>query len=96
MNRLALSFVLGFAIMGGIISCSEINRMNLRFEFTENERNDYLRAAARLRGISRTELMRTVVSKVLDDQLILAVLDDADRPRKPMTKWKKQHNNWIW
>lgn len=44
-------------------------------------RGDYLAAAARLRRMSRWHLLHKVVDKVLDDQLILAVMDDGDRPK---------------
>lgn len=41
---------------------------------------NYLESAARLRKMSRTKLLRTVIEIVLRDQLILSIMDDADRP----------------
>lgn len=52
--------------------------IHLKFD-TETERGAYLGAAARLRGISRKHLLDRVVNKLLDDQLILAVMDDGAR-----------------
>jgi hypothetical protein len=57
----------------------------------DTPRGTYLAAAARLRGVSSTHLLRNVVAKVLDDQLILAVMDDAERPRPPA---KGQARRW--
>ena len=41
---------------------------------------EYLASSARMRCISETQLMRKVVEFVLRDQLLLSILDDADRP----------------
>jgi hypothetical protein len=52
----------------------------------DTPRGDYLAAAARLRGISRWNLVHKLVDKVLDDQLILAVLDDDGERRRPSAR----------
>ena len=44
------------------------------------EQMDYFEASARIRGTTRTDLMERIVTRVLDDQLILAVLDDNSAP----------------
>lgn len=56
----------------------------------ETARGDYLAAAARLRGVSRTHLLRKLVDKVLDDQLILAVMDDGERQMPPKRKARQR------
>lgn len=68
--------------------------MNVTLEFKGEERNHYLETAARLRGMTRTRLIRRVLNKVLDDQLILAVLDDEEEgyKRKQETNWKRNWN----
>lgn len=60
-------------------------------QFTKDEQDNYWTAAARIRGISKTQLMNEVISKILDDQLILAILDDGDRKRKPLSWHMKRH-----
>lgn len=61
---------------------------NLQIE-TDEGANEYLEVAARIRGISRTVLLKRVLERVLHDQLIFAILDDTDDarcvtpPRKP-------------
>ena len=66
--------------------------MHLHLKLDANTpRGDYLAAAARLRGISRWNLLHKVVDKVLDDQLILAVMDDGDRPTQ-----KRKHASQEW
>ncbi len=42
----------------------------------DDERLNYLIASARLRNMSRTRLIRTLVETVLNDQLIQSILDD--------------------
>lgn len=46
----------------------------------EPTREEYLDSSARLRGISRTKLFRRLLDVILKDQMILSVLDDADKP----------------
>jgi hypothetical protein len=40
------------------------------------DRNNYLLASARLRGISRHKLIQRTFDAILDDQLFLSILDD--------------------
>jgi hypothetical protein len=49
----------------------------------DTPRGDYLAAAARIRRLSSSHLLRIVVDKLLDDQLILAVMDDDSKPYPP-------------
>ena len=39
---------------------------------------EYLQVAAKERGISRTRLVRVVMEKVVRDELVPKILDDAD------------------
>lgn len=48
----------------------------------------YLESSARIRGISRTALMRRVLETVLEEKLVLSVLDDDDAPKKPVARKK--------
>ena len=51
--------------------------LNLHLELSEAADN-YLRSSARIRGVSRTYLLNRVFEMVLEDQLILGILDDAE------------------
>jgi hypothetical protein len=44
---------------------------------TDTEQGDYLRMSAKTRDISLTRMVQTIINKVVEDQLITAVLDDA-------------------
>jgi hypothetical protein len=52
----------------------------IHFNFNEEQIN-YLEAAARLRGVMPSVIVRRVMNAVLTDQMILAILDDGDKPR---------------
>jgi len=39
----------------------------------------YLQDCAKKRGVSRTYLVRTVMEKVISDQLVTAILDDGEQ-----------------
>jgi hypothetical protein len=58
--------------------------VKLTFKLTEENIN-YLSASARIRRTSKQDLIRRVIGQVLDDQLILAVLDD-EREVQRLTK----------
>jgi hypothetical protein len=45
---------------------------------TDTEQGHYLRTCARHRDISLTRLAQILINKIAEDQLITAVLDDAD------------------
>ncbi len=61
------------------LGVSTVSILTLQFSLPfskDDERLNYLLASARLRNMSRTRLIRTVVETVLNDQLIQSVLDD--------------------
>lgn len=62
-------------------------QVNIDLSFDELE---YLKAAARLRWTKKGELVVRLVHKLLEDQLILAVLDDGDRT-PPAGALKRKH-----
>jgi hypothetical protein len=40
---------------------------------------EYLEEAAKVRGISRTRLVKVVIERIIADRLVPVVLDDGDR-----------------
>jgi AAA+ superfamily predicted ATPase len=52
---------------------------------------EYLREAAKKRGISRTKLVQVVMEKVVKDELVLAILDDDDQLRNepPQPRYRR-------
>jgi len=44
------------------------------------DRQHYVESSARIRSISQTQLLRRAMDYVLQDQLLLSILDDGDRP----------------
>lgn len=59
-----------------------LERLKVQFvvDVPEEDR-EYLRAAARIRGVTPTELIRRALRVVLRDQLFLSILDDGAEPR---------------
>lgn len=58
---------------------SEPRQMHVTvFLRTDTDQAHYLRSCARLRDISMTRLAQVLIDKIAEDQLITAVLDDAD------------------
>ena len=49
--------------------------VSLRVE-TEDEEDNYVKAAARIRHISKKELLRRVIKMSIKDQMFGAILDD--------------------
>jgi hypothetical protein len=54
---------------------------------------EYLQEAAKVRGISRTKLVRVVMEKVVRDELVPKILDDedllhADPPRQRYRRFR--------
>ena len=45
---------------------------------------EYLEAAAKERGISRTKLVRVVMQKVIREELVPHLLDDDDLSKEPV------------
>jgi len=43
---------------------------------TEQEEADYIDACARIRHISRSELLRRILTRSIKDQMVGAILDD--------------------
>lgn len=69
--------------------------VNVVFE-VQHDSETYLETSARLRGISRTRLLKRVMEIVLTDQLILGILDDGDKPsektaRKPTPRGRPRN-----
>ena len=48
--------------------------------------DEYVRSSARMRGLSEVELLRRVMGHVLQSQLILSVMDDADELNPNVTE----------
>ncbi len=46
-----------------------------------HESEQYLTSSARIRGVSRTRLIKRMVELILVDKMILSILDDGDRPK---------------
>ena len=44
---------------------------------------EYLQAAAKQRGVSRTRLVRAVMQKVVQDELVADILGDREVPAEP-------------
>jgi hypothetical protein len=58
---------------------SEPRQMHVTvFLRTDTDQAHYLRDSARLRDVSMTRLAQILIDKIAEDQLITAVLDDAD------------------
>ena len=59
--------------------------MNLPFSPSPDQLK-YLRSSARIRQVTKRELLCALIGKILDDQLVLAVMDDADKYPAPLPK----------
>lgn len=51
--------------------------------------SEYLESCARIRGISKRRLLQQLIDLVVKDQMIAAILDDADDIGKPKAKVKR-------
>lgn len=51
--------------------------------------SEYMNACARIRNVTMTTLVRRLVQAIEEDQLVLAILDDADRYQE---RERYQHN----
>jgi hypothetical protein len=52
---------------------------------TKPEDENYIKSSARIRHISKTELIRRVVETTIKDQMFLAILDDS--------KWDQENGH---
>jgi hypothetical protein len=50
--------------------------MQINVTVPENERGAYIVRCARIRNITVTALLRELVDTIIDDELVLAILDD--------------------
>ena len=50
---------------------------------------EYLQAAAKERGISRTRLVRVVMQKVIREELVPQLLDDDDLTEPPQPRYRR-------
>ncbi len=53
---------------------------------------EYLQAAAKERGVSRTKLVRAVMQKVIREELVPQLLDDDDLTEPPPEKYRRFRN----
>jgi len=53
--------------------------INIHVDYSPEDEN-YVKASARIRHISKSELFRRVFKQSVKDQLFLAILDDAKEP----------------
>lgn len=56
---------------------------------TESEQGQYLVRCARIRNVAVSRLVDQLVRRIVDDQLVAAVLDDEGRPA-PREKFAKR------
>jgi hypothetical protein len=56
---------------------------------TDTDQAHYLRSCARVRDVSMTRLAQILIDKIAEDQLITAVLDDADGHQR--SKHERRH-----
>lgn len=54
---------------------------------------EYLQAAAKERGISRTKLVRVVMQKVIRDELVPQLLDDDDLTEPLQPRYRRFQNS---
>jgi hypothetical protein len=54
---------------------------------------EYLQAAARERGISRTKLVRVVMQKVIREELVPQLLDDDDLAEPLQPRYRRFQNS---
>lgn len=54
---------------------------------------EYLQAAARERGISRTKLVRVVMQKVIREELVPQLLDDNDLTEPLQPRYRRFQNS---
>ena len=54
---------------------------------------EYLQAAARERGISRTKLVRVVMQKVIREELVPQLLDDDDLTEPLQPRYRRLQNS---
>ncbi len=66
--------------------------LNIVVDVPEDAKH-YLESSARLRGISRTMLMRRVLETVLLEKLVLSVLDDGDAAPTPVKPGRPATND---
>ena len=50
---------------------------------------EYLQAAAKERGVSRTKLVRAVMQKVITDRLVSDLLEDQDLVEAPRARYRR-------
>lgn len=62
--------------------------VGITYELSE-EQATYLDACARLRDTTRRRLLGSILKHVLNDQLIVGIMDDADEIAKMQTRKKK-------
>lgn len=49
---------------------------------------DYLETCARIRNISKSSLMRRLLSTITNDQLVLSILDDDSQRARQKGEWR--------
>jgi len=54
---------------------------------------EYLEAAAKERGVSRTKLVRVVMQKVIREELVPQLLDDDDLTEAPQERYRRFRNS---
>ena len=54
---------------------------------------EYLEAAAKERGVSRTKLVRAVMQKVIRDQLVADLLEEKDLVESPQPRYRRFANS---
>jgi hypothetical protein len=78
--------------------------MLVHVHIEDSEQQNYIEASARIRGVSVTKLMNKITNRVLRDQLIQSILDDADHLLDDVTiarnrvlssaRFKRRYGNW--
>jgi hypothetical protein len=53
---------------------------------------EYLQAAARERGVSRTKLVRAVMNKVIEKRLVSEIIDDEDLVETVTPRYRRFRN----
>ena len=56
---------------------------------------EYLQAAAKERGVSRTKLVRAVMQKVIRDRLVSDLLKDQDLVEAPQARYRRFSNSAV-
>lgn len=57
----------------------------------DHDTKDYIESCARIRDVTVTRLLKAIVEKVCEDQLVLAVLDDDSQPFPARRGQRKFH-----